>query len=117
MVENEAVFRKYNRKIQHGYEELQKLAKSEGEPMPDLDMPMHFYCECADENCRERIAVSIGKYKRLHQNKKHFIVIPGHEVSQCEFVIKTTLHYTIVEKYMTPPETAITLNATSVENA
>nr|AIA14642.1 Unknown Function [uncultured bacterium] len=116
LVENEAVFRQYNRHVQRGFEELQQLAKKEGEAAPDLTMPLHFYCECSDENCRLRISLSIAEYKRIHQNKKRFFVIPGHQTASCEFVVNSTPRYTVVQKYLAPPTTAVTLNSTPVHN-
>src|ERR1044072_3709931 len=81
MVENEVIFRQANQKVQDGLARLEKMAIEHGqsEMVEKYDVPLHFYCECANENCRERIIMTSDKYKELHQNKSQFIVLPGHE--------------------------------------
>ncbi|CAN5440879.1 hypothetical protein BH10PAT3_BH10PAT3_7360 [soil metagenome] len=116
MIENEVIFRQYNEHIQNGFEELKEIAEAEGQPLPDSNLPAHFYCECSDENCRERISITMAEYKRIHKSKKRFIVIPGHDNVLCEFVVRSTRRYSIVQKYNKPPAYASTLKPTLLDN-
>lgn len=117
LVENEAVFREYNLNIQHGFDELKTVALDEGESPPNLNIRLHFYCECSDEKCKERITVSMETYKSIHKNNLRFFVLPGHETTLCESIVKTTRKYYIVQKFMTPPEKPQTLHKTTLNNA
>lgn len=118
-VENEVVFRQMNEKVQKSLKKLDKMAKEEGyEPdLPIDDMQLNFYCECADENCRQRIPLSLKKYQELHKNRRQFIVIPGHEVSAIERVIAKKRTYTEVEKTIAPPIGVSALNSTNINNS
>lgn len=118
-IENEVVFRKANEKVQEGLQKLEAMAKAEGvhSIIPDKDMPLHFYCECSDENCRERIVLSLSKYEKLHKDRSRFIVLPNHETAAIEDVVYEQSKYAVVDKKETPPEDASILKRTSVNNA
>ena len=117
-VENEAVFRQMNEKVEKSLKKLDKMAKDDGykSDLPIDEMVLHFYCECADENCRQRIPLTLKKYQELHKNRSKFIVIPGHEVSNIEKVIAEKPMYNEVEKNITPPIGVVSLNKTTVNN-
>lgn len=118
MVENEVVFRERNESVQKGFEELVNIAKEDGQEslINDNDEPLHFYCECADENCRERILLKPSKYKQIHKKRNRFIVIEGHDVKNIEKVVAKKSKYWVVEKFFKPPATASGLNPTAVDN-
>lgn len=118
-IENEVVFRKANEKIQKGFDNIERLAKEEdfAVPKPDPDMILHFYCECSDENCRQRITMPHSKYKEIHKDRSQFIVQPGHATKALEEVVSKRAKYNVVDKFVTPPETSTGLNATSISNA
>lgn len=122
LVENEVVFRQRNEQITKDLEALQKAAESEGHDSIaqnakyDSGVPLHFYCECSDENCRQRIVLKPKEYSELHANSSQFIVIPGHHVPKIERVVLTTGNYEVVEKYITPPATADHLNPTPLKH-
>ena len=40
-----------------------------------------YFCECADPDCRDRVELSKADYERVRSNPRHFVVVPGHEVS------------------------------------
>lgn len=105
-VENEVVFKHANEKVNKQVDAIQKSAKSEGYPelAYDNDLPLHFYCECADEECQDRISMKQTLYKKMHKNSNQFIVLPGHNVPEIEKIIKTTKQYTLVEKYLPVPK-------------
>lgn len=113
--ENEVVFRQANQQIQKNLQKLDKSVVADGHPtslMLTEDIPLHFYCECSNENCRERIEITQGQYEALHKNTSQFVVIPGHEVAEIERIIKTEPTYLVVEKYIRPPKDATKLNKT-----
>jgi len=119
MVENEVVFRQANEKVAGGLDSLSKLAAHEGqsELAPSKDMAIQFFCECSDENCRERISLTLDNYRRHHENKKRFIVKSGHEVPEIEFIIATFTDHVVVEKRIQPPKEADSFNKTDVDNS
>lgn len=119
-IENEVVFRKANERAQKSLKQVQDDAKTNSDDslaFNDNDIKLHFYCECADENCKSRIVMIPKKYQQLHSNKKAFIVLPGHEVSEIEKVLKKQSSYNLIEKYTVPPFDHPSLNVTDVQNA
>jgi len=94
LVENEVIFRDANQTAQQFIEQVEgpHSAKKAG-----------FYCECSNLDCRERIELTAEEYKRLHQNKRHFVVVPGHEMPQVEKVIQQETTYSLIEKFVEPP--------------
>lgn len=119
MVENEAYFRSLNQQIQQGIDKVNTFAQQDGqEPIDfDADTPLFFLCECADENCVERIRISLHSYNKIHQDPKSFCIAHDHQVDRIEAILKKELSYTIVRKYEHPPETASNLNVTAVDNS
>jgi hypothetical protein len=118
-IENEVVFRQMNEKVEKGLKKLDKMAKAEGYHT-DLqvdDMVLNFYCECSDENCHQRIPLTLKKYEELHDNRKKFIVIPGHEVAAIEKVVAKKSHYAEVKKFINPPLVASSLKSTNIDNS
>lgn len=118
LIENELVFRQFNESIQDGVEQVNRIAAEEGHHPIELDnnMPLHFYCECADENCKLRIRLSPDMYNRIHVGRDIFIIVPGHEVTAVEDVISQRKNYSIVKKHTVPPMSVTGLNKTDVDN-
>jgi hypothetical protein len=121
LAENEAMFRRINEQVQAGYDETNILAAEDNQPefkvsMASSSVPLQFYCECADENCTKRVSISLREYQSIHQNRRQFIIAPGHEVTKVEKVVAETPHYSIVEKIVEPPEDPDTMHPTSVDN-
>lgn len=119
MAENEVVFREYNERIQRGFDELAKLAEEEGRS--DLvfedDLPLQFYCECSDEDCRERLLLKPSEYAQIHDKRTRFIVVKGHQTDAIEQVVRETTRYSIVQKIVNVPATATKLNTTTLNNS
>lgn len=117
-VENEAVFRQKNEAIEQGLAELKEQAvEDKSIPIPaHEDLSLYFYCECADENCKERIFLTLSDYQKLHKNRRKFIVLPGHEVVEVEKVVNKKKQYSIVEKFIKPTENPTHLYKTNVSN-
>lgn len=117
LVENEAMFRKRNEAVQDDIKVLNDTAQAQGEeePIPD-DTILKFYCECSDESCAMRVPMSIKQYELIHDDRKQFIVIPGHEVVSVEEVVDQMADYTVVKKVIEAPEQPDTLHQTPVFN-
>lgn len=123
LAENQVIFRRRNEKVAKGLESLKQAAKSEGHDTiaqnieQNMNEPLHFYCECSDDNCHKRIVLKPSEYTQLHQNKSQFIILPGHEVPSIERVRQTSPNYVVVEKYQVPPPAGDELNPTDVNNS
>lgn len=118
MLANEAVFRKRNEEIQQRLDELRVIAKEDNQEymVPDSDIPLHFVCECADENCKERIQLKPSEYNRIHRDRRQFVIVGGHEAPLSEGVVQKKPTYTVVKKYGTPPESPGSLQLTPIKN-
>lgn len=117
-IENEVVFRQANERVQQSFDQLQRIADEERDnsiPNPD-NLTFDFYCECADENCRERIPLKLNMYNEFHHNRKQFLIKPGHEVMAIEGVVLKEPDYTVVKKFDAPPEKAAKLQVTDTTN-
>ena len=84
---NEAVFREVN-------ERIEDLA----ERFNIQDQPLDLICECADENCTERISMTHPEYEELRSDSRQFAVYPGHEYGEVEDVVARRERYDIVRK-------------------
>jgi hypothetical protein len=118
LAENEAVFREFNKRVQLGIEEVNKIAKAEHDTSMHLGSHtlLHFYCECADEKCTKRIKMSPKMYRKIHEDNDTFALACGHEVPEIEYVIRTTPDYCVVRKYFEPPEHGAQINPTNLHN-
>ena len=118
MAENEVVFRKHNERLMKWANSYNAIAKKEGHHAGTLDKNtlLEFFCECADENCVERVKETASKYKKIHQSKDTFIIKPGHNVISIEKVIHKESDYHIVEKFEVPASTAEKLSKTPINN-
>ena len=87
--ENEAWFREVNERLEE--KALERDEGSEGEFL--------IVCECAREECTERIAISITVYESVRSNPAAFIVAPGHLDPAVERVVCSDGTYDVVEKF------------------
>jgi len=118
MVENEAVFRELNQRLQVGLDAVNKIALEEGDEPVFIngDESLYFYCECSDENCKQRLKISLNEYNKIHRDSKSFIVARGHEVTSLEDIIFVGTDYSVVRKHLEPPRRPVGLHHTSVDN-
>jgi hypothetical protein len=118
-IENEMIFRRKNEKIGDDLQALDADFMTDG--YADLvlkeDLQLHFLCECSDENCKTRIPMLQSKYQKIHSDRDHFVVLPGHEVKGIEKVIKKCEGYNVVLKNKSIPEPSGQLNYTLTNNA
>ena len=89
IAENEALFRTANERMA-GWEEQHSSTQTE-----------HYFCECADTECRAKVSLRKPDYERIRADARQFVVVPGHEIAEVETVIEQHDGWAIVEK---PPE-------------
>ena len=85
---NESWFREVN-------ERLEQRAAGQGpaeETFPVL-------CECAREECGERITVAFSAYEQVRADPRAFIVLDGHVNDETERVLSTHDGYVVVQKF------------------
>jgi hypothetical protein len=70
-----------------------------------------FVCECADDQCMERITVTLAEYEDLRRFPTHFFVKPGHVFREFERVVQETAGYTVVEKFGEAGKQALNLDS------
>lgn len=63
---------------------------------------INFICECSNESCDERIALTNRQFIDLHQSPKEFVIKPDHETVAIENVVVKTPDYFIVRKHIDP---------------
>lgn len=117
MAENEMIFREYNERVQRGLDELTEMAKEQGERHNHYkdDAPLHFYCECSNENCQTRIMLTPSVYADIHQHRQRFVVVKGHDIPEVESIVSTGPEYDVVEKISELPASATGLHDTSTD--
>ena len=120
LVENEMVFREVNESVQKNFDKLIEIAKEDNQEslVQYSDDPMHYYCECADENCHERIIIAPSEYSSIHENRKRFVISKNHEVPSIEKVVIKKPDYFVVEKNnILSEKQPMSLNPTDVDNS
>lgn len=117
LAENEVFFRQSNSKVVQGLKKLEQIAKEDGQHdmVAHIDVPIQFYCECSNEQCRQRITMKPSTYSDLHKNGKQFLLKPGHDIPKIERVVREEADYIVTEKYKTPPSHAEKLHSTDIE--
>lgn len=89
LARNEAMFRAIN-------ERIRELAARFDEHDDDV---IAFICECADETCVERIALTARQYDDVRAIPARFVVVPGHEVTPLvERVVYRSREFVVVRK-------------------
>lgn len=117
LAENEVIFRQANEQIFKKLQELDRKVVADGHSLDLMlteDIPLHFYCECSNDKCRERVEITPSQYQALHKNSSQFVVLPGHQVAKIERVVREESGYLVVEKFLTPPKKARKLNSTDL---
>ena len=87
LVKNEALFRSANERMatweeQHGEEE-----------------PEPYFCECADQACRQKVMLRRDQYERVRSHSRYFFVVSGHEIPDVEMVIEEHDGWLVIEKH------------------
>ncbi len=63
------------------------------------EAPFEIVCECAREECTERIPITIAEYEAVRATPTTFAVVPGHRDPSCERLVSSMENYDIVEKF------------------
>ena len=111
--ENEVIFRQANKGVLENVAETKAIAEEENQTtaIRNLDdLTLLFYCECADERCRQRILIKPSEYKAIHKNRNCFTIVNGHEIKSVEQVVRQEPEFAVIEKFKNPPESASKLN-------
>jgi|SRR3954447_18860529 len=84
---NDAIFRNANEGISEAAEAL------------EMDR-VPFICECADPACREIVQLSMQEYRRIREDPRLFLNVPGHEASAQGWgqVVENNGRYVVVAK-------------------
>ncbi len=85
---NEAWFREVNERLEDRAAGQERRAEA-----------FEVVCECAREECTERITVAFAVYERVRSSPTAFIVVPGHLDPSCERLEASTDAYDVVEKF------------------
>lgn len=93
---NEAMFRTANERMS-GWEELRI---NEAEEL--------YFCECADEDCREKVSLRKADYEKVRSDSRHFLIAHGHDIPDIETVIEKHDGWAVIEK---KPEVAETVES------
>jgi hypothetical protein len=86
---NQALFRAVNEQIEATNERFSVL----------LGERTNFVCECADDACMGRIAITLEQYEALRKMPTHFVVLPGHVYPEFERVVYELNGFVVVEKF------------------
>lgn len=85
---NQALFRSVNEKV-----------KEVNEPFDDPVEGADYLCECALEDCRERVTLTADDYEAVRRVPTHFFVKAHHFFPDFERVVAEPDGYVIVEKF------------------
>lgn len=58
---------------------------------------MEFICECGHEDCTKTLAVAGHEYDAVRANPTHFLLAPGHEITEVERVVEDNDRFVVVE--------------------
>jgi len=118
-IENEMIFRRINEKVGTDLSDLDAMHVADGhfDLVRDVNLELHFKCECSDENCTTRIPMLLTEYQQIHTDRNTFIVIPNHQVDPIEKVVQEMPGYNVVKKNHSTPEPSDVLNNTTIDNS
>jgi len=98
LAENEAMFRTANERMaeweEHRINEAEEL----------------YFCECADDDCREKVSLRKADYERVRSNSRHFVIARDHEIPDVETVISKHEGWAVIEKNPEVTETVESLD-------
>jgi hypothetical protein len=89
--ENEALFRDIN-------ERVRIMRDQAGENARAADELHDFLCECALQDCLEKLQMTLIEYERVRSVPTDFVVARGHEVADIERVVSEDDRFTVVRK-------------------
>jgi hypothetical protein len=87
LAENQERFRRANQRLR---EHVSTIARD--------DQRIPFLCECADEDCRDAVSVTLREYGHVRDDEHRFLIVPGHVTIEGEDVVAQGDGYAVVEK-------------------
>jgi hypothetical protein len=60
--------------------------------------PDTYFCECGVDGCREVVRLSAAEYDAVRAHPRHFVVLPGHVISDLESEIERHDGWSVIEK-------------------
>jgi hypothetical protein len=87
LLRNEVVFRRVNERLQDVAEAFSVVSER-----------AEFVCECSDPACIEQIEMGLDEYERIRARSARFFMVPGHEQTEIESVVRRTDRYVVVQK-------------------
>jgi hypothetical protein len=85
---NEAWFRELNERLEDRAAGRVRLSDA-----------FEIVCECAREECTERITIAFADYEAVRSSATRFVVVPGHLDPACERLESSDGRYDVVEKF------------------
>jgi hypothetical protein len=98
---NEAFFRELNQRLER--------------QTPDSET-LIVLCECADEDCAQRLELTHREYEAIRSNPTQFVVTHGHADLEIEEVISRTDRFEVVRKLGVGADTAARLDISQDES-
>ena len=86
LANNEAMFRLANERMA-GWEELHATEAVE-----------LYFCECADEACRQKVSLRKAEYEAVRSDPRRFLIAEDHEIPDVETVIEKHEGWAVIEK-------------------
>ena len=59
-----------------------------------------FVCECGDGECEDIVRLPLADYEEVRDDSRLFFVVPGHEASDAEDVVRRREGYFVVRKHV-----------------
>jgi hypothetical protein len=82
----EALFRNVNERVA---EAAQRFDSDQAE----------FVCECGDAQCTDRVEARLDEYEHVRADGTRFLLVPGHEDTSIERVVRSRTRFAVVEKF------------------
>ena len=87
LAKNETLFRDVNERVREISADAWDVSES-----------VEFLCECVLTECLDRVSLTVQVYEEVRSNPTHFVLLPGHERTDIEFVVAAGEGYVVVEK-------------------
>ena len=87
LAKNETLFRGVNEKVR------EVRGDTAG-----ADSLIEFICECGRGDCVEEVQLTLVEYERVRSEPEYFLVKPGHELLDIEFVSERNDRFLVVRK-------------------
>ena len=89
LAKNELLFRDVNERI---------AGVAEPHSREDDRHVYEFLCECSNVGCDLRLPLTLSAYEQVRSEPTYFVVAPGHELPEIEYVVSRGPDYQVVRK-------------------